>query len=91
MNCIHDHRVVTSIEVKVASGATLLVFHELYTTEQTVVGRIVMILLVFDGTYGGHVPCGVTAHGSPGGPLQFDRRNRRTPQRRQFADQWNGT
>jgi hypothetical protein len=23
--------------------------------------------------YGGHVPCGVTAHGSPGGPLQFDR------------------
>jgi hypothetical protein len=22
---------------------------------------------------GGHVPCGVTAHGSPGGPLQFDR------------------
>jgi len=32
-----------------------------------------MILLEFDGTYGGHVPCGVTAHGSPGGPLQFDR------------------
>jgi len=23
--------------------------------------------------HGGHVPCGVTAHGSPGGPLQFDR------------------
>jgi len=22
---------------------------------------------------GGHVPRGVTAHGSPGGPLQFDR------------------
>jgi len=22
---------------------------------------------------GGHVACGVTAHGSPGGPLQFDR------------------
>ena len=32
-----------------------------------------MILLGFDGTYGGQVPCGVTAHGSPGGPLQFDR------------------
>jgi hypothetical protein len=32
-----------------------------------------MILLGFDGIYGGHVPCGVTAHGSPGGPLQFDR------------------
>jgi hypothetical protein len=26
-----------------------------------------------DGTAGGHVPCGVTAHGSPGGPLQFER------------------
>ena len=26
----------------------------------------------FDGTHGGHVPWGVTAHGSPGGPLQFD-------------------
>ena len=22
---------------------------------------------------GGHVPCGVTAHGSPSGPLQFER------------------
>jgi hypothetical protein len=22
--------------------------------------------------FGGHLPCGVTAHGSPGGPLQFD-------------------
>ncbi len=32
-----------------------------------------MILLGLDGTYGGQVPCGVTAHGSPGGPLQFDR------------------
>ena len=32
-----------------------------------------MILFVFDGTYGGHVPCGVTAHGSPGWRLQFDR------------------
>jgi len=56
-----------------ACGATLLVFHELYTNGQTVVLRIVMIMLGFDGTYGGHVPCGVTAHGSPGGPLQFDR------------------
>ena len=27
----------------------------------------------FDGTHGGHVPCGVTAHGSPGGPLQVER------------------
>jgi hypothetical protein len=26
-----------------------------------------------DGMAGGHVPCGVTAHGSPGGPLQFER------------------
>jgi hypothetical protein len=34
---------------------------------------IVNIVLEFDGAYGGHVPCGVTAHGSPGGPLQFDR------------------
>jgi hypothetical protein len=27
----------------------------------------------FDGAHGGHIPCGVTAHGSPGGPLQFGR------------------
>ena len=32
-----------------------------------------MILLGFGGVRGGHVPCGVTAHGGPGGPLQFDR------------------
>jgi hypothetical protein len=32
-----------------------------------------MILVGFDGTYGGHVLCGTSAHGSPGGPLQFDR------------------
>src|ERR1700722_7381225 len=32
-----------------------------------------MIVLGFDGMHGGHVPCGVTAHGSPSGPLQFDR------------------
>jgi hypothetical protein len=31
-----------------------------------------MIRLEFDGTHGGHVLCGVTAHGSPGGPLQFE-------------------
>jgi hypothetical protein len=34
---------------------------------------IVNIVFGFDGTCGGHVPCGVTAHGSPSGPLQFDR------------------
>jgi hypothetical protein len=34
---------------------------------------MVNMVFGFDGTYGGHVPCGVTAHGSPGGPLQFDR------------------
>jgi hypothetical protein len=27
----------------------------------------------YDGMHSGYVPCGVTAHGSPGGPLQFDR------------------
>ena len=31
------------------------------------------VLFGFDGTQGGHVPCGVTAHGRPGGPLQFGR------------------
>ena len=45
----------------------------LFTTGQTLVLSIVMIVLRFDGTRGGHVPCGVTAHGSPSGPLQFDR------------------
>jgi hypothetical protein len=34
---------------------------------------IVIIVTGFDGVHGGHVPRGVTAHGSPGGPLQFDR------------------
>ena len=32
-----------------------------------------MIVLRFYGTHSGHVPCGVTAHGSPSGPLQIDR------------------
>jgi len=45
----------------------------LFTTGQTFVLSIVNIVFGFDGTYGGHVPCGVTAHGSPGEPLQFDR------------------
>jgi hypothetical protein len=35
--------------------------------------RIAIIVLDYDEMRGGHVPCGVTAHGSPGGPLQFDR------------------
>ena len=35
--------------------------------------RIGIIELEYDGMHGGHVPCGVTAHCSPGGPLQFDR------------------
>jgi hypothetical protein len=30
-------------------------------------------VLGLDGTHGSQVPCGETAHGSPGGPLQFDR------------------
>jgi len=45
----------------------------LYTTGQTLAVSIVMLSFGFDGTHGGHVPCGVTAHDSPGGPLQFDR------------------
>ena len=31
------------------------------------------MLLSIDGTNGGQVPCGVTAHGGPGGALRFDR------------------
>ena len=42
---------------------------------------IVIIVIEFDGTYGGHVPCGVIAHGSPGGPLQFDLSLAKTPRR----------
>jgi hypothetical protein len=44
-----------------------------FATGQILVLSILIIVLGFDGTHGGHVPCGVTAHGSPGGPLQFDR------------------
>ena len=51
----------------------LLVLQELYINEQMIVLTMVMILVGFDGTYGGHVLCGATAHGSPGGPLQFGR------------------
>ena len=74
MDCIHDHRVVTIIEVEdYVRLTTLLASRELYTNGQTVRPGVVMLLLGFDGTYGGYVSCGVTAHGSPGGPLQFDR------------------
>ena len=45
----------------------------LFTIGQTLVLSIVIVVLGYDGMHGGHVPCGVTAHGSPGGPLQFDR------------------
>jgi hypothetical protein len=44
---------------------------QLSTTGQKLVLRIAT--MPFDGAHGGHVPCGVTAHGSPGGPLQFGR------------------
>jgi hypothetical protein len=36
-------------------GATLLAFQELYINGQTIVLSIVMILVGFDGTFGGHV------------------------------------
>jgi hypothetical protein len=46
-------------------------FHRLlFITGQTLVLSIVIIVLRFDGTHGGHVPCGLTAYGSPGGPFQ---------------------
>jgi len=46
---------------------------KLFITAQTPVPAEVTIEPQFDGALGGHVPCGVTAHGSPGGPLQFGR------------------
>jgi hypothetical protein len=42
------------------------------TTGQTFIPNIVMMVLVLMER-GGHALRGVTAHGSPGGPLQFDR------------------
>src|ERR1700693_4270298 len=45
----------------------------LFPTGQTFVPNIVIIVIGFDGTHGGHVPGGVIAHGSPGGPLQLGR------------------
>ena len=44
---------------------------ELFTTAQTFILNIVMMMLD-SMDRGGHVLRGVTAHGSPGGPLQFD-------------------
>jgi hypothetical protein len=44
----------------------------MFTTGQTFILNIVMMMLdLMEG--GGHALRGVTAHGSPGGPLQFDR------------------
>jgi hypothetical protein len=43
----------------------------MFTTAQTFILNIVMVLDLVER--GGHVLRGVTAHGSPGGPLQFDR------------------
>ena len=42
------------------------------STEQTFVLTVVMMVLDLMEC-GGHVPYGVTAHGSPSGPLQFGR------------------
>jgi hypothetical protein len=50
----------------------LIVRPQLFTTRQTFfLGIVMMVFGLME--YGGHVPCGVTAHGSPSGPLQFDR------------------
>ena len=45
----------------------------LFPTGQTFVPNIVIVVIRYDGTHGGLVSRGVTAHGSPGGPLQFGR------------------
>jgi hypothetical protein len=45
---------------------------ELFTTVQTFIMNMVMMVLDLMER-GGHALRGVTAHGSPGGPLQFDR------------------
>jgi hypothetical protein len=44
----------------------------MFTTAQTFILNIVMMVLDLMER-GGHAHRGVTAHGSPGGPLQFDR------------------
>jgi hypothetical protein len=44
----------------------------MFTTAQTSIRKIDMMMLDLMDR-GGHALCGVTAHGSPGGPLQFDR------------------
>jgi hypothetical protein len=44
----------------------------MFTTAQKFILKIVMIMLG-SMKLGGHALRGVTAHGSPGGPLQFDR------------------
>ena len=49
-------------------------YFKVSTTRQILVLGITIIAMVqFDGMHRGYVPCGVTAHGSPSGPLQFDR------------------
>jgi hypothetical protein len=44
----------------------------MFTTAQTFIPKADMMVLDLM-QHGGHALCGVTAHGSPGGPLQFDR------------------
>ena len=44
----------------------------MFTTAQTSILNVIMMALDLMER-GGHALHGVTAHGSPGGPLQFDR------------------
>jgi len=48
-------------------------FRPVSTTGQTVILSILIIVLGFNRTQAAMSLVGVTAHGSPGGPLQFDR------------------
>jgi len=61
---------------RVASSAGSSIGEEtilkLFTTVQKFILNIVMMLMDLTER-GGHALRGVTAHGSPGGPLQFDR------------------
>jgi hypothetical protein len=44
----------------------------MFTTAQTFISKVDMMVLDLM-EHRGHALYGVTAHGSPGGPLQFDR------------------
>jgi hypothetical protein len=53
--------------------SNLMDLFQLTSTTAHTLSLSVVSIMFYSMEYGGHVPCGVTAHGGPSGPLQFAR------------------